>query len=332
MEMKLASNLAPYSCLRDRFVADGYREGYEFRVALEKLAAIDGIPGVALGCPGPYRDGYELRRILDEVGLQLATFDANIYTESRFKNGSLSNPDAKIRRQAIDRIKEAIDMGVEAGAPDMNLWLGHDGFDYPFQAHYADAWQWIVEGMQEVAEYNPNFPISLEYKCKEPRANQYVANAGKALLLVNKINKPHIGITLDTGHGLAGLENVAECAVLALQEGRLQQIHLNDNYRDWDHDLIPGAINVWEFVEFFYWVRKLGYRGWYSLDVFPYRDDGTEMLQCSVHACSTCWEMATRLLEMDIETLLREEKHLEVKRLLWNMISDSSKGKVQSAK
>lgn len=322
IEMKLASNLAPFARLRDRFVADGYRDGDEFRVALDKLAKIDGIRGVALGCPGPYRTGAELRGILQSVGLELATFDADIYTEARFRNGSLSNPDSGVRRQAIDRIKESIDMAAEAGAPDMNLWLGHDGFDYPFQAHYADAWQWIVEGMQEVAGHNSDLPISLEYKCKEPRPNQYVANVGRALLLVNAIDRPHVGITLDTGHGLAGLENAAESAALALRAGRLQQVHLNDNYRDWDHDLIPGTINLWEFIEFFYWVRKLGYRGWYSLDVFPYRDEGTAMLQASVQACRTCWMLATRLLEMDVERLFRTGQHLEIKRILWEMIGN----------
>ena len=30
--------------------------------------------------------------------------------------------------------------------------------------------------------------------------------------LVNKINRPHVGITLDFGHSLAALENPAECA------------------------------------------------------------------------------------------------------------------------
>ena len=102
----------------------------------------------------------------------------------------------------------------------LNLWLGHDGFDYP-AGHYADAWEWIEEGLREIAAHDPALPISVEYKTREPRANQYLANMGKALLLVNKIDRPHLGVTLDVGHSLAAQENAAECAVLAIRLGRL---------------------------------------------------------------------------------------------------------------
>lgn len=319
-EFKLASNLCPFSRLSDRFVPTGYGRGYSFDKQLEMLSEIDGISGVALGWPSQFKDGSQLRKAVKKHGLGLATLDANIYTEARFKQGSLSNPDPKIRRAAVKRIKETIDAAVEAGAPDINLWPGHDGFDYFFQGHYADAWRFLAEGLEEIAAYNPVMPVSIEYKCKEPRANMFVANAGKALLLVNKIAKPHVGITLDVGHSLAALENPAECAVLAMREGRLNQIHVNDNYRDWDHDLIPGSVNVWDFIEFFYWTRKLGYKGWYCIDSYPYREDGVQALQRASQVCHKCWRIAGRLIEMNIESLLHRQKHLEIMRLLWDMI------------
>ncbi|MEN6534807.1 MAG: sugar phosphate isomerase/epimerase family protein [Bryobacteraceae bacterium] len=318
--IKLSSNLAPFSRLSDRFVPGGYCDGYEFNKQLGMLRAVDGIQGVALGWPGPYESGTALKRILAEHGLHLSTLEPNIYGERRFKHGALSNPDPVIRRAAIDRIKETIDAALEAGASDINLWPGQDGFEYCFQGHYHDVWKWILEGLTEISEYNPRMPISVEYKCKEPRANVYIANMGKALMLVNRINKPHVGVTLDMGHSLAALENPAECAVLAMHEGRLQQIHLNDNYRDWDHDMIPGSVNVWEHVEFFYWVRRLGYSGWFSIDCFPYRENGTEALERTVEICSKCIRMADRLIKTGIDDLFRENRHLEIMRQLWDMV------------
>ena len=320
-DIKLASNLAPFSRLCDRFVPDGYCEGYEFNKQLEMLSGIEGISGVDLAWPCSFQDGAALKKSLANHGLELATVDTDIYTEARFKNGSLSNHDPKIRRVAIERVKGTIDAALEAGAPDINLWLGHDGFDYLFQGHYQDAWKWIIEGLNEIAEYNPAMPISIEYKCKEPRANEYIANAGKALMLVNKINKPHVGITLDFGHSLAALENPAECAVLAMCEGRLQQVHLNDNYRDWDHDLVPGSVNVWDHIEFFYWLRKLGYKGWYNTDIYPYREDGVAVVQCTVQVVEKCVCVADKLIDMNIERSLRDGQHLEIMRILWDMVS-----------
>jgi len=319
-EFKLATNLTPFSRTSDRFVTAGYTQEYEFNKKLEMVAAVDGIMGVDMSWPCQFPSGATMKKTLDSFGLKLCTLDTDIYTDPLFKNGSLSNPDPKIRRAAIDLTKRAIDAAIEAGTPDINLWLGQDGFEYIFQGHYPDAWNFIVEGLQELAEYNNKMPISLEYKLKEPRANEYGANVGIALLLVNKINKPHVGITLDVGHSLAALENAANAACLALREGRLQQIHLNDNYRDWDHDLIPCSINFWEHIEFFYWVRKLGYKGWYDADIFPYRDDGTEVLRRTVQTCRKCLQMVDKLMEIDVEGLLRSRQHLEVMRLLWDMI------------
>jgi xylose isomerase len=321
-DLKLATNLVPFSRVCDRFVPGGYNEGYDFRKKLEMAGAIAGIKAVALGWPSQFQDGAAIKKMLDDMGLKLGLVEPDIYGDPCFKNGSISNPDPKIRRLAIERIKGTIDAALQAGSPDMNLWLGQDGFDYYFQGHYPDVWNWIVESLQEVADYNDKITICLEYKCKEPRAHQYVANAGTALLLVQKINKPHVGITVDVGHALNALEDPACSAALAAREGRLRMIHLNDNHRDWDHDLVPGAVNVWDHVELFYWVRKLGFSGWYSIDVFPYREDGSEALKRTVEVCRKCCMMADRLMEMNMEDLLRNGRHLEALRLLWDMVGN----------
>ena len=320
--LKLGSNLCPFSRLSDRFVTTGYCQGYTFEKQLEMLAKIKGISSVGYGWPCGIKSGAALRKILDNHGLKLATLDTDIYTEARFKLGSLTNHDPKIRRAAVDRVKATLDAAEAAASPDINLWPGHDGFDYFFQGHYADAWKWMVEGIREAANYNPRVPISIEYKCKEPRANIYIANAGKALWLVSKIARAGVGITLDVGHSLAALENPAECATLAMSEGRLQQIHVNDNYRDWDHDMIPGSVNVWDFIEFFYWTRKLGYKGWYCIDSYPYREDGTQALQRASQVCHKCWNIAGKLSAMNIEPLLRSNGHLEIMRRLWDHFKD----------
>ena len=322
-DLKLASNLSPFSKLVDRFVPNGYSRDYDLNKQLAMLAAVDGIPGAALGWPcDAFKNGAEIRRSLAEHGLVCCTLEPDIYTDARFRHGSLTNPDPKIRRESIDRAKSTLDAAEEAGASDINFWMAHDGWEYFFQSHYADAWKWLVEGLAEIAEHNPRMRVSLEPKCKEPRVNNYVANTGTALFLVNKIGKPNLGITLDFGHSIAALESPAEAAVRAIIEGRLNQVHLNDNYRDWDHDLIPGAVNVWDTIEFFYWVRKAGYAGWYSIDIFPYRDDGTEVLQRTVQICRKCCRVADKLIEMNVESLIREGKHVETLGRLWGMVGD----------
>ena len=59
--------------------------------------------------------------------------------------GALTSPDPQVRRQAVDRAKQAIEIGHVLGCRKMDLWPGEDGFDYLFQADYRDLWEWEAE-------------------------------------------------------------------------------------------------------------------------------------------------------------------------------------------
>ena len=110
-----------------------------------------------------------------------------------------------------------------------------------------------------------------------------MARAADTLLLATQVGLPNVGVTIDTGHSLVAGENVAEAAVLlATQGGKLFHLHFNDNYRSWDDDMIVGSVHLVEFVELWFWLQELGYQGWYSMDQYPYREDGQGALRASV--------------------------------------------------
>ncbi|MCK5272153.1 MAG: hypothetical protein KAJ52_06230, partial [Sedimentisphaerales bacterium] len=71
-------------------------------------------------------------------------------------------------------------------------------------------------------------------------------------------------------------ENVAESAAILSQYGKLDYLHLNDNYRSWDDDLMVGALHLVEYIELIYWLKRVEYKGWLTLDIFPFREDGVQ--------------------------------------------------------
>jgi sugar phosphate isomerase/epimerase len=76
---------------------------------------------------------------------------------------------------------------------------------------------------------------------------------------------------------------MAEAAVILSDYGRkLFHLHFNDNYRSWDDDMIVGAVHFAEFLELLFWLREVGYDGWYSMDQYPYREDGQAAIRSSV--------------------------------------------------
>jgi xylose isomerase len=114
--------------------------------------------------------------------------------------------------------------------------------------------------------------VLVEYKLREPRTHCFVNSAAKVLLLLDGLGDA--GVLLDVGHSLAAGENVAEAVALLADHGKLDYLHLNDNYRSWDDDMMVGAVHLVEYLELVYWLRRVGYGGWLTLDVFPYREDG----------------------------------------------------------
>ena len=63
--------------------------------------------------------------------------------------------------------------------------------------------------------------------------------------------------------------------------GRYYKKHL-PNYRVFDDDMIVGSVHFLPFVEAVYWLKRVGYTGWQSLDLYPYREDGRAALSESV--------------------------------------------------
>jgi len=177
------------------------------------------------------------------------------------------------------------------------VWPAHDGFDYPFQTDYRDGWKYLVEGLQQIGEHDKSMKIAVEYKSKDPRQKQYVSDVGKAMMLINDIGLDNVGGVIDVGHALMAQESLAESLMVLDMHRKLYQIHLNENYKDADPDMIFGSINFWEILEFFYYLNKTDFRGWSSIDVISPRDDRERALEVGVKLIYKYQAIARKLLK-----------------------------------
>jgi xylose isomerase len=131
----------------------------------------------------------------------------------------------------------------------------------------------MAESVTEMASHRDDVKICLEYKPFEPRRHIFLNDVGTALHLVDQIDAQNVGVVLDTGHAFMAKENLGESIWLLHRAGRLAHFHFNDNYLSWDDDMIVGSIHFLPFVEAVYWLKRICYRNWISLDLFPYRED-----------------------------------------------------------
>lgn len=299
---RIGSGFTPFSPCAERFVGDGYRGPMSLEEQMAAMAGVEGMRGIALDYPAQFDDAQAaaVKKLYESFGFELATLELGLYPSRKWKLGSLSSRDPGIRRDAIEMSRRGLELAREMNAWDVLLWPGQDGFDYPFQVDYNASWKLLIDGIIEVASHAPDVRIAVEYKPKEPRANCFIRNAGVLLWLLKTINLPNVGATIDFGHSLVAGENPAEAAAMLAGEGRLFQVHLNDNYRDWDHDLIVGSVHIVETLEFLHYIESSGYDGWYLMDVFPYREDGRAAIQQCVRNTERLLDIAAALPKKDL--------------------------------
>jgi len=277
--------------LNDRFAS--YGEQREIAGKFGIASQIEGLQGLELVFPFDFADLSVTKALLRDHHLVCSTVNVNIKSESKFHLGALTSKDPGIRREAVTYLKQAMDISADLGTNIITCCPLSDGYDYAFETNYPKAWKWFIEGVGEAAAYRPEIKVSLEYKQSEPRHKVIIPNSGTTLAACLQIGLPNVGVTMDMGHALYTGEGTAQAASLLAQAGMLFLVHVNDNYRNWDWDMIPGSINAWDLVECVYYLRELGYTGWLTSDVAPFRLDAVKT--CSATYRSVVW--AEKLVE-----------------------------------
>jgi xylose isomerase len=70
--------------------------------------------------------------------------------------------------------------------------------------------------------------------------------------------------------------------------------------------MIVGSIHLAEYIELLYWLRMTGYEGWYSMDLYPYREDGQGAVRESVAFLQGVESMLDERAIEEIRELVRE--------------------------
>ncbi|MBY0396922.1 MAG: sugar phosphate isomerase/epimerase [Thermoleophilia bacterium] len=232
---------------------------------------VGGIDAADLNYPDHFarhRPG-DLSRLLADNGMAVNGLAMRYYTEPGFRLGAFTHPDAGVRRTAIDLTKRGIDAGAEMGSRLMTLWLGQDGYDYPFQADYGRMWDDTVAAVAEVCDHVRDVDIAIEYKPNEPRAYALLPDMAATLLAIHDVNRPNLGVTVDFAHVLYAGEMPAAAAMLAHRRSRLLGVHLNDAYGKRDDGLMAGTIHPVQTVELFVTLARIGWDGVVYFDTFP---------------------------------------------------------------
>lgn len=243
---------------------------------------------------------------------------------TRFKNhyvaGEFTNPDPIISRDAVQLCRDAADACRALGGEVLTIWLGFDGFDYPFQINYEAKWNQIIKCFQEIADYASDLKVSIEYKPFEPRAYSMLDGIGLTLLAIDEIDRPNVGITLDFCHMLMKHESPAFSLALAARRGKLYGLHMNDGYNVMDNGLIFGSVHMAQALEFVYYLKKYNYEGVCFFDSFPFREDTAKEVEVNIDTFNRLSDLVDKFGLEHIEAVVNKQDGVATQRFILEML------------
>ncbi len=286
-ELKISMGIWGNTNLPDRFNVEGFGEFVPVMDRIREVGRIEGIDGIELHLPTEINEANadEIEKVLGDHNLRIVQLCGHTWTEKKYKHGALGNSDKKVRHAAVERVKEALDMGARFDVPISVLWPATDGNDFPLQSDYIALYDRYVESVRRILEHihanDYATRLCIEPKPFEPRGHIMMGTTAQALCVVNEIDDASFGINLDIGHSLIAGENVEDQLSLICRYGKLYHTHFNDNDQQCDLDLPPGTVNFIRLVSVMYVLDEVGYDGWFGLDLFPYRDDPVKFIELS---------------------------------------------------
>ncbi len=221
------------------------REKLSDAAMVHKMTGI--APSVAIHIPWdrPEDNDYTaMNQYAQEQGIKIGAVNPNVFQDDPYRLGSLGNPDAGIREQALDHILECCEIMTRVSSDILSLWFA-DGTNYAGQDNLRARKNRFESGLSAVYQHLPaNSRMLIEYKFFEPTFySTDLPDWGTAYAWALKLG-PQAQVLVDLGHHAQGV-NIEQIVGFLLDEGRLGGFHFN-NRKYADDDLIVGSVNPFE--------------------------------------------------------------------------------------
>jgi xylose isomerase len=263
------------------------------------------------------------RKALDETGLVVTTATTNLFGHPIFKDGAFTANDRDVRRFALRKVMDNLDLAAELGAKTYVCWGGREGAESGAAKDVRAALDRYKEAFDVlgsyVADQGYDLRFAIEPKPNEPRGDILLPTIGHALAFIQTLeHADKVGLNPEVGHEeMAGL-NYAHGLAQALWQGKLFHIDLNgQNGPRYDQDLRFGAGNA----RGAFWVVDLiensDYDGPIHFDFKPPRTEDDEGVWESAAACMRNWLILREKVrafraDPDVQDALRQAKVAEL--------------------
>ena len=224
----------------------------------------------------------QFRRALDATGMKVPMATTNLFSNPVFKEGGFTANDPAVRRYAIAKTLDAIDLGVELGATVYVMWGGREGTESDAAKDVREALARYKEAVDLCCAYvrdrGYEVRFALEPKPNEPRGNILLPTVGHALAFVSALEWPDmVGLNPEFAHETMSGLSFHHAVAQTLWQQKLFHIDLNAQViGKFDQDFRFGSEGI---RDAFYVVKLLEDAQWPGMrhfDAHAYRTESIE--------------------------------------------------------
>jgi L-rhamnose isomerase/sugar isomerase len=230
----------------------------KFADAAEVRRLTGSTPSLALhvlwDLPNGVADVPEVQALERQFGIRAGSINPNLFQDQEYKFGSLCNPSAEIREQALSHVLDSIEIAKRLGSRDVSLWLP-DGSNYPGTQSIRKRIGWLQQALRTAHEHlAPEQRLLIEYKPFEPAFyHTDIADWGMSSQLARDAG-PRARVLVDTGHHYSS-QNIEQIVAWLLHTNLLGGFHFNDR-RYADDDLTLGSIDPYQIFRIFHEIHS----------------------------------------------------------------------------
>ena len=222
------------------------------------------------------------RTALDETGMRVPMATTNLFSLPIFKEGAFTANDPQVRRFAVRKTLDSIDLGAELGATVYVMWGGREGVEADAAKDVRAALDRYKEAVDRCCEYirerGYEMRIALEPKPNEPRGDMFLPTVGHALAFINELEWPGmVGLNPEFAHETMSGLSFTHAVAQTMWHDKLFHIDLNaQRIGKYDQDFRFGSEGI---RDAFHLVRLLEDSGWDGMrhfDAHAYRTEDAD--------------------------------------------------------
>jgi xylose isomerase len=215
----------------------------------------------------------------------------NLFGHPIFKDGAFTANDRAVRRFAIKKVLDNLDLAAELGAKTYVCWGGREGAESGAAKDIRAALDRMKEAFDILSAYvleqGYDLRFAVEPKPNEPRGDILLPTIGHALAFINELEHPElVGLNPEVGHEEMAGVNFAHGIAQALWHGKLFHVDLNGQTGPrFDQDLRFGAGNLRGAFWAVDTLEQGGYDGPRHFDFKPPRTEDMDGVWESARGC-----------------------------------------------